>query len=203
MRNKKEAKKKYRLLKAAGLGTTLIALLCIGVIISTMSFQDVVEVTQIKPRVWDNDALGDHDPTGDMGGYIYFMTYPHQATPATAYASNLTTGNAYEEHDIIDSELNNETPHSTTFDYVLKFRVNDTTSYNTSGTVWMPEWIYANITVDHDFATDVAWTNMTLVEIGNNSDFAWYHGYINNAGSGYQITNNEKFNATVNTTLWW
>lgn len=202
MQNKR--KKERKLLKAGGLGIFLAICFLAGLLVSTVSLQDVIE-NPLNPRRWVNYALAEeNDPTGDMGGYMYFMTYPHQPSPAVAYASNLTPANAYEEDGVIDSEMNNETPHSTLFDYVIKFRVNDTTSYNTSGAgAWMPDWIYMNITVDHDFATDVAWTEMTLVEIGNNSNFAWYHGYINNADAGYQITNNEKFTATVNCTLWW
>jgi len=198
MENKKKNKSIFKAVKV------IIPIMCffVATIIFTSNIQEFIN-NPFDMKGWHNNALADHDPTGDMGGYIYFVTYPHSATPATTYASNLSMATAYEEHDIIDSELNNETPHSTTFDYVLKFRVNDTTSYNTSSSLWMPSWIHANITVDHDFAADVAWVNLSLVEIANSTDFAWYHGYINNAHVGYQITNNEKFNATVNVTLYW
>lgn len=201
MHNKK--KKQHNFLKAGGLSVILFSLLCIGILVSTISFQDVI-TNPLEPRKWFNNALADHDPTGDMGGYIYFMTVALDTTPADSLNSNITMGTtAYEESDVINSEMGNETPHSTAYMYVINFKVNDTTSYNSSGTVWMPSWIYMNITVDHEFASDVAWVQMDLIEIANNTNFAWYHGYINNSGSGYTITNNEKFNATVNCTLWW
>jgi hypothetical protein len=190
---------------------TPLSLLFVGLVAATVfmtvSFEPLAEQQVIKEQIeatryW-REPLGKHVPGGDNSGYTYFMTYPHDATPNVTYASNLTPAGSYEEHDVINSELNNETPHSTTFDFILQIVLNDTVNYNSSSSNWMYGWIHANITVDFDFAADVSWTNCSLTLVGNNSDFAWYNCWINNAGAGYQITNNEKFNATVNVTLWW
>lgn len=198
----KERNKRRKFLKAVGVSSILFACFCAMIIISTISLQDFVE-NPINMRQWHRIALGVNDPGGDNGGYTYFMAYPHTADPIGTYDANLSTSNAYEESELINTECANETPHSTTFDFVMGLRVNDTTSYNTSGVTWMPEWIAANITVDFDFAADVAWLNMTLMLITNTADFAWYNCFINNSGAGYQVTNNEAWNATVNVTLWW
>ena len=158
---------------------------------------DVKTVGDMSSRVWKPIVTGDADPGGDNSGFMYFMVYPHSATPATTYASNLSNATAYEFSDSVDCELTGETPHSTPFDFVLKFRVNDTVGYNVSGSCWEDSWVRANITCDFDFAVDIAAdTAMTIVEIGNNTDFCWYHAYINNGGAGYTITHNEKFNVT-------
>lgn len=160
-----------------------------------------VDAGLMPSRNWQPVLLGDADPGGDASGFMYFMAYPHQADPATAYASNLSNSTAYEYSDSLNSEMTNETPHSTTFDLVVKFRVNDTVGYNTSSSKWETTWVRANITVDFDFATDVgADTAMTIVMIANGTNFAWYHGWIadsdGGAGAGFQITHNEKYNVT-------
>ena len=156
-----------------------------------------VGVNIMGSRSWKPFVTGDGDPGGDASGFMYFMVYPHSATPATTYASNLSNATAYEYSDSLNAEMTGETPHTTAFDFVLKFRVNDTVAYNVSGSKWMDTWVRANITCDFDFAADIAAdTAMTIVQIANGTDFAWYHAYVNNGGVGYQITHNEKFNVT-------
>jgi hypothetical protein len=201
----KERKGKSNFKKAVVISTALFAVLCATLILTTLTFQDVVEVQQIKPeRSW-RKAHGDATIEGDDSGFMYLMTYTHQTDPNTTYAANLTnTSNKCMEFlDSLNGEMTNETNHTVAFDFVQKFRVNDTVGYNTTSSAWETDWIYANITVDFDFGSDVAWTSMTLVEIANCSSFAWYHGYINNSAAGYTLTHNEKFNLTVNTSFYW
>lgn len=158
---------------------------------------DGMTVGTMGGRSWKPIITGDANPGGDNSGFMYFMVYPHQADPGTAYASNLSNATAYEFSDSLNTEMTGETPHSTTFDFVLKFRVNDTVGYNVSGSCWEDSWVRANITCDFDFAGDIAAdTAMTIVQIATSTDFAWYHAYINNGAVGYQITHNEKFNVT-------
>lgn len=167
-------------------------------ILDDVNTRDLVAgVESMGSRSWKPIVLGDADPGGDNCGFMYFMVYPHSADPATTYASNLSNASAYEYSDSLNTELTGETPHTTAFDFVMKFRVNDTVGYNVSSSSWVDSWVRANITCNFDFATDIgADTAMTIVQIANGSDFAWYHAYINNSGSGYQITHNEKFNVT-------
>ena len=185
----------------------ILSILVIGAIVGILwGFQmsDVVveQMGGVPSRSWR--ALGDGDPGGDVSGFMYFMAYPHQGAPGTAYASNLSNATAYEFSDSLNGEMTGDTPHSTTFDFVMKFRVNDTVGYNTTSSSWEITWVRANITCDFDFATDIpADSAMTIVEIANNTDFAWYHGYINNAAAGYEITHNEKYNCSSLTADGW
>lgn len=180
----------------------LVSMLLIGMVVG------MVMIVNMNPseillshgrRGWRSFASADTGGgplSGDVSGFLYFRTYPHQAVPATAYASNLSNASGYEVAFYLNSEMVGETPYNTAFDFVVKFRVNDTVGYNTTSGKWMNTWVRAFITVDFNFAADVGNTSMTIVEIKNTTDFAWYHGYINNAGMGYQITKNEKFNVT-------
>ena len=181
---------------------TLPALSILGIcfiagIMYTMSLQDVIE-NPLDVRSWKPGLVkADGDPGGDNSGFMYFMSYPHQAAPAVAYASNLSNATAYEFLDSLNGEMTGETPYNTAFDFVMKFRANDTVAYNTTTSTWEDTWVRANITCDFDFAVDIGPdAAMTIVQIGNNTDFAWYHAYINNGAAGYQITHNEKFNVT-------
>jgi len=191
-------------LKKAGLLIALVSLFCVGILINALSVKEVVESPVVmKVKTWQ--PVGDATLSGDDSGFLTFMVWDDVADPATTYATNLSNASAdcYEYLDSLDGEMTGETPYSTAVNYVLKIRVNDTVGYNTSSSQWMPSWIYPNITVDFDTATDVSWTSMTMVEVTNNSNFAWYQCYIDNGGAGYTITHNEKFNATVNCSMWW
>jgi hypothetical protein len=206
-----KSKSKSNFFKANYKGITILFVIIVAVSFSLVTseiLQPVVkESIEIQQQRRTQRIYGDAIPSGDNSGFNYIMIYPHQASPAVAYASNLSNssaaGGAYEFSDSVDTEMTNETPHSTTFDLVIKFRVNDTVNYNTSGSKWMPDWIYCNATIDFDFAADTGWDAMTLVEIFNNSDFCWYHGYLNNAGSGFTITHAESQNQTVNLSAIW
>lgn len=171
--------------------------LCAGILIGT-NFQEPIEIQAIEQARYTRQITGDAPLAAHANGFCYLMTYPHQAAPATAYASNLSNASAFEYTEEIDQEMAGETPHSTTFDFVYKIQLNDTVNYNTSGSKYMPSWVYANISVDFDFAADPGWEAMTLVEIHNDSDHVWYNCYLNNGGSGYTITHAETFNLTTN-----
>lgn len=199
MKNKKRSKN-----FKAGLLITVVALFCVGLLISTLSFQEVVEVRPIKERIRRYRDMGDGDPTGDESGFRALRVYPHQAAPATAYASNLSNASSYEWLYSLNGSATGETPYSTAVDYVVELIVNDTVGYNESSSAWEPtNFVFMNITVDFDWSSDVAWTRMTAVEVANNSDFAWYNLYINNAGAGYQYAKNEDANISLNGTFLW
>jgi hypothetical protein len=183
------------------LGSIAISFLLIGVVvgivmIANMNISEII--VSVGQRGWRNIVSADADPGGTSSGFMYFMVYPHQAAPGTAYAANLSNATAYEFSDSLNTEMTGETPYSTTFDFVLKFRVNTTVGYNTSGSRWEDSWVRANITCNFDWATDISTlSSMTIIQIGNNTQFAWYHAYINNAAAGYQIGKNERFNVTA------
>jgi len=183
---------------------SLVSTLVIGLITASIlmfTVQEPITQTTIQEDLSWNHILGDADPGAGNSGFMYFMTYPHQGVPGTAYASNLSNATAYEYSDSIDTELTGETPHTTTFDFVMKFRVNQTVGYNVSSSTWETSWVRSNITCDFDYATDIgADSVMTIVQIATSTDYAYYHAYINNANAGYQITHDEKFNVTSTTT---
>jgi len=206
-------KKEKGRIKESLKASTLVTLMIIGITISSIylfSVSDVVvkqtiEEEQVPERSWKPILTADADPGGDNSGFMYFMAKNHSTNPTDEYNANLTNGtgnpNCYEWTDSLNGEATNETPYSTAFDFVVKFRVNDTVGYNISSSLWEITWVRANMTCDFDYATDVgADQEMTIIEIANNSDFAWYHAYLldadGGAGSGFQITHNEKYNIT-------
>jgi hypothetical protein len=202
VRGKMMQSKSTSIFKAGKLFTVMIVIGVgfVSAFLITSQIQDPIIKTTINsiPRTWH--SLGDGTIAAGGSGFCYFMTYAHQAAPGTAYKTNLSNSSAlsYEYRDALNGEMSHETPYSTAFDFVVKFRVNTTVGYNTSGSRWMDSWVRANITCNFQFATDIpALSAMTIVQIVNNSNYAWYHGYINNAHAGYQITKGETFNVTT------
>jgi len=150
------------------------------------------QIQQIHMRQWHMIAVAEGNLGAGATGFMYAMIYPHQADPNTAYSTNLSNSSAYEYSDTLNAEMIGETPYDTAFDIVIKVRVNKTHAWNSTGNKWMLEWIYMHITcTDLGIPAD---TNMTEIEIANNSEYIWVHYYMNNAGNGYTITHNEKFN---------
>jgi len=189
-------------MKAGVFGVLAVGFVAAFLLTSFLS-EPMVE-QEIKAKSWNRLGWIVGDPAGDESGFCMFSTYPHQGAPGTAYATNLTTGNCYEYYTAaLSGEATGETPHSIAFDYVVKFRLNDTVGYNSTSSAWEPTWSYMNISVDYDFGADISWTQMTLVEVTNTTDFCWYQGYINNGGAGYTLSQNQKFNASVNLTQYY
>jgi hypothetical protein len=188
--------KKLSILKAGSLTAILIVGAVVGIMFSFQMNDVIVEqISGVPSRHWG--ALGDATLASGTSGFMYYMHYPHQAVPGTAYHANLSNATAYEYRDSLNGEMTKETPYNTAYDYVCKFRVNTTVGYNSSGSKWMDSWVRAYITVNFDYRADVANTSMTIIQIVNTSTYAWYHAYYNNGGAGFQLTKNEKDNATV------
>jgi len=176
----------------------LVGLVCGIVLIANMNPTEII--SSGGRRGWQNivSADGDGGPlAAGESGFCYFMVYPHQAAPGTAYASNLTNASAYEVQYYLDQEMTGETPYGHTFNFVLKIRVNTTVGYNTSSSSWMSTWVRCLLSVNFDYRADISNAAMTVVEITHTATYAWYHLYLNNGGAGYTITKNEKFNCTI------
>jgi hypothetical protein len=190
--------KSKSIFKAGTLLTCFVIAAVAGIMVLSQLQEPIVKTTiSSTPRTWK--SVGDGTIEAGASGFCYFMTYPHSADPATDYATNLSNATAYEFSDVLNAEMTGETPYSTAFDFVVKFRVNATVGYNTSSSLWKDSWVRANITCNFQFATDIpALSSMTIVKIASaGSTYAWYHGYINNAAAGYQITKGETFNVTT------
>lgn len=196
----KKGKKDY---KKAGITISVLSLIAIGFVSGLLITSQTMEpvVAEIYQRQMRHIPLG--DPAGDASGFCEFYHYPHSADPGTDYATNLSTGNAYEYITSLSGEMTGETTHSVAHDYVIKIVVNDTVAYNSTSGLWMPSWLYMNMTMDYNFGSDIGWSQMTLVEIANTSSYCWYNGYLNNAGSGYTLSQNQKTNASFNLTAWY
>ena len=170
-----------------------------GIIISSQITQPFVEDVKIETQKvkthWVRQT-GDANPGAGITGFFYFMVYPHQSDPSTAYGAdqNLSNATAYEYKDSWDGEMAGETPWGTTVDYVMKVGVNGTDGYNVSE--WEDDWTRANITIDFDYASDVNDIAMDEYVIGTDgSDYRWYH-YVANNTNGFTITKGETFNCT-------
>ena len=183
----------------------MIALLMIGAIVGHMGNIMVpdkeLEAEPVVERTaeWTH-ITGDGDPGGDTSGFMYGMTYPYQAVPATAYASNLSNATAYEFSDSLDTGMTGETPYDTAYDVAWKYRVNDTVAYDTVNSTWREDWVRAYFSIDFTSNADFSDIAMTIYQIGNNTDFMWFHAVIQDAdggaGTGFTITHGETFNQT-------
>lgn len=189
--------------------SVFLTLVCCAValaVFAAMTFQNgsiLVEKPEIEEthvRSWHRIplVLGDAPLAHNETGVSYEMSYPHQAVPATAYASNLSNATAYEFYDGLDNEMTGDTPYDTTFDLVVKVQVNATLAYNTTGSTWELDWIYANMTCA-DLSVGAS-TECVETEIGNNATYIWVHYYLQDAdggaGSGFTLTHGESFNVT-------
>ena len=162
---------------------------------SSQFTQPFVEQKIIQEKREPLLVVGDANPGTNVSGFFYIMIYPHQTTPATAYASNLSNASAYEYSDSYNTSMTGQTPFSTTFDIVIKV----------GGTC--DDVCWSN---NHTFNPDYAWhyltcvglgisadTNMTELLIGSNSTgYSWIHYYLDNATAGYQINEGASYNIT-------
>jgi hypothetical protein len=173
---------------------TLLTCFVIAAIAGMMIVSNIQEpiMKQLSVQRQPTLVTGDGDPGAGVSGFFYFMIYPHQAVPATAYASNLSNATAYEFSDVGNASCTGETPSGTTFDIVVKVGVDDSDGEN--GTVWMDSWTWCLITcADLSIGAN---TNMTEIQLANTSEYAWYQYYMNNGGAGYTIAEGQAFNVT-------
>jgi len=170
------------------LGVLFVVVLIVGINLHTS-----VETSIMNELRSPTLVVGDADP-GDASGFFYFMIYPHAAVPATTYASNLSNATAYEFSDTGNTTAEDETPYSTTFDIVIKAGVTNEDGYYTGNQTRSEgyQWCLATCS-ELSIGAD---TNMTEQFIGNSTNYAWYHYYLNNAGSGYTTTEGQYFNVT-------
>jgi hypothetical protein len=151
-----------------------------------------------KRGVWE--ALGDAEPGTGKSGYLAFYIYPHAANPAATYAANLSNATAYEYRDATTGEMTKTTPYGTTFDFVVKYRLNVSDGYNTSSSAWTLLWSYVDMACNFNWTADIASSTMTDVQIASNANYIWINCYLNNGGAGYTISKGEKF--SWNTSGW-
>lgn len=189
---------KRTILGSAMLTCIVIGAVCGFVLLSTTDVQQIV--TSVGQRGWITTASAE-EGGGSLGaaagGVLQVYVYAHQGVPGTAYASNLTnvTGAlCYAWANNLNAAMTGNVPYATTFDIVYKIRVNVSEAYNTTGSVWMTDWVRSNITCANlGIGADTA---MTGVKIGSNATWMWMNFYINNGGAGYTITHGQQVNIT-------
>jgi len=199
---KKEKGKINESLKAS----TLVTLLIIGAVIGSIYLFSVSDVIINKPIGVEQIPVdrrptlvtGDANP-GDNSGFFYLMIKNHSANPTDEYNANLTNttgGNSdcYEWSDTGNTSPTGETPYGTTFDILFKVGITNEDGQWTSNSTWNEGYLWMLLTcADLSISAN---TNMTIIEIANTSTYAWYHFYLNNAGSGYTVTEGQSFNIT-------
>lgn len=194
MKRKCRKKPKRSYVKAGGfISLIAIGMICVTLYLATVN--DSIEESVVEIRKPTLIPVGDYNP-GDNSGFFYFMVYPHQPTPATAYAENLSNTSAYEFSDSWNTSTTGETPYSTTFDLVWKVGVTDEDGQWTSNSTWNENYHWFLLTcADLSIGVD---TNISkqVIEDPTGNDYAYYHYYINDGGSGYTIIEGESFNIT-------
>ena len=159
--------------------------------LSLDAFSPVVERIVFEKR---KVVLAVGDPAAGESGFFYYMVYPHQAAPAVAYASNLSTASAYEYATSGTVSCTGETPFGTAFDLVVKVGVNVTDGWNTTDSRWDDSFVWCTLScADLGVGAD---TNMTEYQIANNSGYRWMQYVLNNGGVGYTIVEGQSFNVT-------
>jgi hypothetical protein len=179
--------------------------------ISTISPSVVEKPTFVSKSVSERKVrlipLGDGDPGSGNCGLCYAMAWQHNASPATDYAKNLSNSSqyCYEYSDFENMEMTGETPFFTAFDELVKFQFNNTVGYNSTSGSWEMDWMWMNITCS-ELGISSALT-MEEVEITNTTDHIWITFYVQDAdggaGSGFQISHNQKYNITYEAWGFW
>lgn len=184
-------------------GSAMASAIAIGAVV-TMVVMFSSQVTNTIPEINEEieeairrwQPLADYDPGSGNCGVVNIYIYPHQAAPAGVYNANLTEGNAYTFGHLNTSfDANGYVPYDTTFDIVVEYRYNNTVAYNTTGSTYEMDWIYANLT-NADLGIAVP-TTMSELEVWSNSSFIGVNFYMNNGGAGYTITHGESINSTA------
>jgi len=192
---KKQINKKF-------FGTLMVAFIVIGAAMGfiAVSFNDeTISETPVYPqRVWAM-VTGDSDPGAGNCGIMLMGTKSHEADPATAYASNISTAACYEYAETYtDTEMTGETPYDTAYDKFVKFRVNASWGYDTVNATWRTDWVTARMNVDFEYVADFNNIEMVVYMIANNSEYAWFNGVLadsdGGAGSGFTISAGEAIN---------
>lgn len=182
------------------LGSAMTSLIVIGAVCGFMllATTDVEQVvTSIGQRGWNTIASAEEGGGlvgAAAGGVLQVYIWTHSADPGTDYAANLSnvSANCFAWANNLNTAMTGNVPYDTAFDVLYKVRVNDTQAYNTTGSVWMLDWVRANLTCANlGIGADTA---MVEVEIVNNTDYLWINYYLNNGGAGYTITHGQQVN---------
>ena len=110
--------------KASFLSVLCICMLVFGASVGVIyvlnpDTKDIVE-KEIEQRINKPVPLFEGSTASGQTVIMYIATVAHNTTPASSYASNLSsniTGEIFEFRDYLNNELFNETPYNTAFDF--------------------------------------------------------------------------------------
>jgi hypothetical protein len=176
-------------------------LLTIGLVVGMLvAMQTVPNVLDIPG--WNTIAsAADGNPGAGASGILEIFIYPHQAVPATAYHSNLTSAAAYASRNTLNGACTGNVPYATTFDIVIKCRYNATHAYNTTSSAWMLSWCRGLMTCANlGVGADVLMTAVNITYGATSSTYQWVNFWIadsdGGAGAGFTITHGQVVNVT-------
>ena len=186
--------RKLALIFGAGM-TIFVSAMFFMFTVSEPIVNDAVQKIIMEERHPFLAPLADATP-GDVSAFLTYMVYPHDATPDTTYASNLSNATAYEFSDIGNTTCQGETPYSTTFDLVVKVQATNEDGYFTGNQSRSDGYVWCHLTcADLGIGADTNMTEVFMTGI-NSTETVYYTYYLNNAGAGYTITEGQDFNVT-------
>jgi hypothetical protein len=186
-----KGKKNHGFLKAG----SVLSLLIVGGVAGIMYLGSIQEsITETTVEVARYNYLVTEGPGEGSTALINMQIRPHAADPGTTYASNVSTGTAYEFSTVGNESAAGQTPYATAFDIVMTVSVAWDDGYNQTSSAWDNSYMWCTLTcADLSIGAN---TNMTEIQIANNSQSRWMHYYLNNGGAGYTVVLGEHFNLT-------
>lgn len=175
------------------LGSAMASAIAIGAVV-TMLVMFSSQVSNTNPEIQEAirhwQPLADADPGAGACGVVNIHIYPHSATPATTYGSNITEGNSYTYgHANETMGKNGYVPYNTAFDIIVRYQFNSTVAKCSTNNTWMLSWV--NMTIRIPDLSINANTTMYKVNITTTPDYMWVSFYMNNGGAGYTITHGQ------------
>lgn len=134
-------------------------------------------------------------PVGAAGGVTQMYVVAHEASPYTAFASNVTTNMSYVS--VINTTGTGNVPYNTPFDIVVRVQFTYTHAYNVSNTSWAKAWVNASFECAELSLS--GWIEACEAVIGNSGDSSddvlwvnfWLQDADGGAGSGFQISHGQ------------
>jgi hypothetical protein len=200
-------KEKRKFSKRGKFGSAaLISALVIGIMFGYMTLPHPQLVNDEKGWhiIFDGNLAqaAENNPGAGASGILQLFFPNHSADPGNAYDENTSatiegwcTANMPGKTPYSSSDdFNLELDHTTTFDFIIKVRVNKTHAWN--GTAFIDAWVRVNWTsADLGIGAD---TGMTGVILTNDSsdNYIWMMFYDTNGGSGFSLSKDQSADIT-------
>ena len=185
--------------KRFAFGGLLTIGLVVGMLVAMQTVPNILDVPG-----WNTIASAvDGNPGAGSSGILEIFIYAHQAVPATAYHTNLSSASplCYASRNTLNGACTGDVPYATTFDIVIKARFNATHAYNTTSNAWMLSWCRGLITsANLAIGADTLMTAVNVTYGATSSTYQWVQFWIadsdGGAGAGFTITHGQIVNVT-------